>query len=57
MDTGTYQGTDQIKFDLEHASFDRLKEVTSECSAVGYDGEMNALDVGDVEEYINGVLG
>lgn len=57
MDTGTYEGTDQIKFEIQHQSFDRLKEVTSECEMVGYDGDMNALDVGDVESYINGVLG
>ena len=56
MGTGTYEGTDQIKFVVQHNSFDRLKQATSECDIVGYDGEMNAVDVADVERYIEEVL-
>lgn len=52
LDRGTYEGEDQLKFALRHDEFDELKRVTSECDLVGYDGELNAVDVSDVEEYI-----
>jgi pyruvate/2-oxoglutarate dehydrogenase complex dihydrolipoamide acyltransferase (E2) component len=52
MGTGTYQGTDQIKFSVSHEDFDYLKRKTSECDMVGYDGDMNAIDAGDVEDFI-----
>lgn len=53
---GTYEGTDQLKFSLGHEDFDELKRVTSECKLVGFDGEMNAIDVSDVNEYVETVL-
>lgn len=52
MGTGTYQGTDQIKFDVSHEDFDYLKRKTSECDMVGYDGDMNAVNAKDVEKFI-----
>jgi len=53
---GMFEGTDQITFEAGHDDFDRLKAVTSECDMVGYDGDHNAINVDDVEQYIEEVL-
>ena len=45
-----------IAFSLRHQNFDRLKEVTSECEMVGYDGDNNVLETTQVEQYIEEVL-
>lgn len=43
---------EEVAFDLAHDDFDRLKEVTSQADAVGYDGETNRIALGDVDDYI-----
>ena len=42
----------ELHFSLGHDRFDHLKDVTSGCDYVKYDGDNNILEVGDVNRYI-----
>jgi len=48
---------EEVAFDVYFdGDFDELKRVTSECGLVSYDGDNNAILLGNVEQYVEEVL-